>query len=57
MKKTKKSKVKGTYPFELKLRAVRLHFEEGYSFKFIAEQVGAHASTIGGWAKDLRRGR
>ena len=51
MKKTKKSKVKSTYPFELKLRAVRLHFEEGYSFKFIAEQVGAHASTIGGWAK------
>jgi len=42
------------YPVEFKLRAVRLHLEEGYAAKLVAEQLGDGHSTLSNWIKRYR---
>ncbi|OVE73751.1 hypothetical protein BVX94_03025 [bacterium B17] len=51
-KKRKKNKPHGGYyPFELKLRAVKLYTEEGYSRVMVAEELGVGQSTLSSWAQ------
>ena len=45
----------GCYPFELKLRAVKLYLEEGYSSVMIAEELGISNATVFEWAKRYRK--
>jgi transposase InsO family protein len=42
------------YSVELKLRAVQLYLEEGYSAEMVAEELGIGKSTLGAWAKRYR---
>jgi len=44
----------GPYSFDLKLRAVKLYLEEGYSRDLIAEELGVGKSTLTAWAKQYR---
>ena len=44
----------GTFSFDVKLRAVKLYLEEGYSRDLIAEELGVGNSTLTGWAKQYR---
>ena len=34
------------HPFELRLRVVRLHLEEGYSVRLLAEQFGVSSHSV-----------
>lgn len=57
---TKKSKTslgkkrQNRYPFEFKLRAVKLHLEEGYTAKLVADELGIGHSTLSSWVKRYR---
>jgi transposase InsO family protein len=42
------------YPYEYKIKAVKLYLEEDYTAQFIAEQLGVGLSTISTWAKKYR---
>lgn len=42
------------YSIEFKLRAVRLHLEEGYAAKLIAQELGVGYSTLSNWIKRYR---
>jgi len=54
-KRSKKQRSCKPYPFDLRLRAVKLYLEEGYSKKLIEEELGIGNSTIGKWAtQDFR---
>ncbi|MBW1648476.1 MAG: helix-turn-helix domain-containing protein [Deltaproteobacteria bacterium] len=44
------------YPFEFRLRVVRLHLEEGYSRALLAEQFGISTHSIQRWVKAYREG-
>ena len=44
------------YPFEFRLRVVRLHLEEGYSRVLLAEQFGISTHSIQRWVKAYREG-
>ncbi|MCD4782020.1 MAG: helix-turn-helix domain containing protein [Candidatus Omnitrophica bacterium] len=48
------NKTANRYPFEFRLRAVRLYEQEQYSFDFISNQLGVSKSTIGKWVKRHR---
>jgi transposase InsO family protein len=39
------------YSLEFKLKAVKLHLEEGYTAKMVAEELGIGHSTMSGWIK------
>lgn len=39
------------FPFELKLKAVKLYLEEGFSGSLISEETGASPQAISGWVK------
>jgi transposase len=54
-KRSKKQRSCKPYPFELRLRAVKLYLEEGYSKKLIEEELGIGNSTIGKWAKKYKQ--
>src|SRR5574342_423588 len=43
------------YPFELKLRAVKLHIEEGFSGSLIAQETGVSQQALSGWIKLYRQ--
>jgi transposase InsO family protein len=43
-----------SYPFEFRLKAVRLYLEEGYSLSLINEELGVGRDTISKWAKRYR---
>ena len=40
-----------SYPAELKLRAVKLHLEEGFDLKLVAQEVGASDVSIREWIR------
>ena len=42
------------YPFEFKLRAVKLHLEEGFAATLVAEETGASVSVIHQWVAVYR---
>ena len=42
------------YPFEFRLRVVRLHLEEGYSRPLLAEQFGISTHSIQRWVRAYR---
>jgi len=42
------------YPFELRLRAVKLHLEESYSQAWVAQQLGFGKKTLVEWVKRYR---
>jgi len=44
----------GPYRSELKLRAVKLYLEEGYSRELIAKELGIGKSTLTAWVKQYR---
>jgi transposase InsO family protein len=44
----------GPFSYDLKLRAVKLYLEEGYSKDLIAEELGVGKSTLTAWAKQYR---
>lgn len=42
------------YPADFKVRAVKLHLEEGYSAAMVAAELGIGQSTLGHWIKRYR---
>ena len=44
------------HPFELRLRVVRLHLEEGYSVRLLAEQFGVSSHSVQRWLHAYRQG-
>ena len=44
-----------TYPAELKLRAVKLHVEEGFDLKLITKEVGACPDSIREWVRRYQK--
>ena len=54
-KRSKKQRSCKPYPFDLRLRAVKLYLEEGYTKKLIEEELGIGNSTIGKWAKKYKQ--
>src|SRR5881628_1687893 len=42
------------YAFEVKLRAVKLYLEEGYSGSLIAQELGATQQSLSGWVQVYR---
>lgn len=42
------------YAFELKLKAVKLYLEEGYSGSLIAQELGATQQSLSGWVQVYR---
>lgn len=54
-KKTrKKRKSCRPYPYELRIKAVKLHLEEGYSKQLLHEELGIGKSTLSKWVKDFQ---
>lgn len=53
-KKPRKRRKSKPYPFELRLRAVKLHLEEGYSKLMLQEELGISKSTLGHWIRTYR---
>jgi len=51
--KKKKSRRK-VYKADYKLKLIKLHLEEGYSYKYLSEQTGVGSSTLGKWVKQYR---
>ena len=43
------------YPFELKLKAVRLYLEEGFSGALISQETGISQQALSGWIKQYRQ--
>jgi len=42
------------YPFELKLKAVRLYLEEGFTGSLIAQEAGVSQQALSGWGTRLQ---
>ena len=47
----KKKKRNGPYPFEFRLRTVRMHLEEGYPASLITSEMGISTETLHQWTK------
>lgn len=45
----------GPYPFEFRLRVVRLYLEEHYTAAMISKEMGIGKSSLQKWVKDFRR--
>jgi len=43
------------YGFEEKLKAVRLHLQEGFPAKLVSEETGVSISSLGVWVRDYRK--
>ena len=43
------------YTFEEKLRAVKLHLEEGFICKMVCEETGVSTSSLAVWVRDYRK--
>src|SRR5688572_14634371 len=50
----RKNKNAKRYPFELKLKAVKLYLEEGFTNPQITEQLQLGPSTLAVWVRDYR---
>ena len=55
MSTKKKKGVRKVYPASYKLKLVKLHEEEGYSYPYLSEQSGVHKSTISKWVVQYRK--
>ncbi len=53
-KKSQKGRAKVVYPYELRLKAVKLHLEDGISREVIGRELGASDSSIVNWIKAYR---
>ncbi len=42
------------YPFEVRLRAVRLVLQEGFSHELVCQETGVSSSTLSAWLRDYR---
>ena len=42
------------YTYEEKLRAVKLHLEEGFKVELVCEETGVSTSSLGMWLRDYR---
>jgi len=51
----KKKSTRKVYPGSYKLKLVKLHEEEGYSYKYLSEQTGVGESTLGKWVSFYRK--
>lgn len=51
----KNSRRQQRYPFELKLKAVRLYLEEGFSGSLISQETGVSQQALSGWVKQYRQ--
>jgi transposase InsO family protein/transposase-like protein len=47
----KKKKRNGPYPFEFRVRTVRMHLEEGYPASLITSEMGISKETLNQWTK------
>ena len=45
----------GPYPMELRLQAVKLHLEEGFSLGLVAEELHLDKNTIWDWVRRYRQ--
>jgi len=54
-KKKGKAVRNGPVPFELRLRAVKLYLEEGYTRQMVSEELGIGQSTLTTWAQRYRK--
>lgn len=45
-----------SYPFDVRLKAVKLYLEEGFDPKLIAREMGLHKGSVYTWAKAYREG-
>jgi transposase-like protein len=43
------------YTFEEKLRAVKLHLEEGFKAELVSVETGVSTSSLGTWLRDYRK--
>ena len=43
------------YTFEEKLRAVKLHVEEGFVVEMVSAETGVSTSSLGVWLRDYRK--
>lgn len=43
------------YPAEVRLKAVKLHLEEGFSLRLVAQEMGISRDTVHGWAQRYRK--
>lgn len=48
-------KQSGPYPFEFRLKVIRMHLEEGYTYQTIQQLTGVGVSTIGHWISRYRK--
>ena len=55
MSTNKKKSTRKVYPGSYKLKLVKLHEEEGYSYKYLSEQTGVGESTLGKWSSLYRK--
>ena len=46
---------RGSYTFEMRLRAVKLHLEEGFAIDLVAEETGISAFSIRKWIGKYRK--
>jgi transposase InsO family protein len=53
-KKSQKNRVKVVYPYELRLKAVKLHLEDGISREVIGRELGASEGSVSNWIKAYR---
>jgi transposase len=53
-KKGPKSKTKMVYPYELRLKAVKLHLDKGMSREVISRELGVGESSVSNWVKAYR---
>ena len=52
-KKGKSGRRTTPFPFEFRLKVVKLYLEDGYPATLIAQQFGISKSTIGRWGREL----
>jgi transposase InsO family protein len=51
----KSASTSGPYPLELRLRAVKLHLEEGFTQRLVAEEMHLAKDTISEWVRRYQR--
>jgi len=49
-----KKKHPSQYPFEVRLKAVRCHLEEGFSVSLVSKELGLNKKTVWDWVKRYR---
>jgi transposase InsO family protein len=55
VKKNKNKSKTGAYSYDFRLRAVKLHLEEGYEISMLSEELGIGKSTLSLWIRNYRK--